>query len=155
MDRVPCRPLLRGTSNTRVGIRSIHPSFRRECPKLHRRTLVNQPESGGTSIAWPGPFGIAHLPNSLRKIQYLGLKICTRPAYTFCLSIARVCFLRVSQAGCIGQVARTPPPPGQSVRFGHVFILVEENANYSDIKRRDGAPVTPMLQDGNIELSWE
>ena len=37
-------------------------------------------------------------------------------------------------AGCVGQAAKTPPPPGQtSVRFGHVFIVVEENHNYSDV----------------------
>ena len=37
-------------------------------------------------------------------------------------------------AGCVGQTANTPPPPGQaSVRFGHVFVVVEENHNYSDV----------------------
>jgi hypothetical protein len=41
-------------------------------------------------------------------------------AFDFCI---------VALAGCVGQVAMTPPPPSQSVRFGHVFIVVEENAN--------------------------
>jgi hypothetical protein len=46
-------------------------------------------------------------------------------------------------AGCVGQAANTPPPPGQqSVRFGHVFIVVEENANYADIV---GSPSMPYL----------
>jgi phosphatidylinositol-3-phosphatase len=36
--------------------------------------------------------------------------------------------------GCVGPVANTPPPAGQkSVRFGHVFIVVEENHNYGDV----------------------
>lgn len=36
--------------------------------------------------------------------------------------------------GCMGQVAKTPPPTGQtSVQFGHVFLVVEENYNYSDV----------------------
>jgi acid phosphatase len=38
-------------------------------------------------------------------------------------------FSVLALAGCVGQVANTPPPPSQSVRFGHVFIVVEENAN--------------------------
>jgi phosphatidylinositol-3-phosphatase len=52
-------------------------------------------------------------------------------AFAFCV---------LAQAGCVGQVARTPPPPGQSVRSGHVFILVEENANYSDIIANPSMP---------------
>jgi phosphatidylinositol-3-phosphatase len=43
-------------------------------------------------------------------------------------------------AGCLAQVAMTPPPPAQSVRFGHVFILVEENANYADIIANPSMP---------------
>ena len=39
--------------------------------------------------------------------------------------------------GCVGQVAQTPPPPvtpaQQNARFGHVFVVVEENHNYSDV----------------------
>jgi phosphatidylinositol-3-phosphatase len=46
----------------------------------------------------------------------------------------------VALAGCVGQVAMTPPPPSQSVRFGHVFIVVEENANYSDVIANPAMP---------------
>src|ERR1700676_5671765 len=36
--------------------------------------------------------------------------------------------------GCVGPAANPPPPAGQkSVRFGHVFIVVEENHNYGDV----------------------
>ena len=46
--------------------------------------------------------------------------------------------------GCVGQVAKTPPPtttPAQaSVRFGHVFIVVEENHNYSDVVASSAMP---------------
>ncbi|HXM93296.1 MAG TPA: alkaline phosphatase family protein [Candidatus Dormibacteraeota bacterium] len=43
-------------------------------------------------------------------------------------------FCALALVGCVGgQVATTPPPPGQSVRFGHVFIVVEENHNYADV----------------------
>ena len=48
-------------------------------------------------------------------------------------------------AGCVGQVAKTPPPPTPSpsnVRFGHVFIVIEENANYSEVI---GNPSMPYL----------
>jgi len=42
-----------------------------------------------------------------------------------------------SLAGCGGQAANVPPPtptPGQTnPQFGHVFIVVEENAGYSDV----------------------
>jgi hypothetical protein len=36
----------------------------------------------------------------------------------------------------------TPPPAAPSVRFGHVFVVVEENANYSDVI---GSPSMPYL----------
>jgi phosphatidylinositol-3-phosphatase len=46
--------------------------------------------------------------------------------------------------GCVGQVANTPPPPvtpaQQSVRFGHIFVVVEENHNYSDVVASSSAP---------------
>ncbi len=48
-------------------------------------------------------------------------------------------------AGCVAQVAMTPPPPAQSVRFGHVFILVEENANYSDVIASPSMPYLNSL----------
>src|SRR5579859_3633604 len=43
-------------------------------------------------------------------------------------------------AGCLGQTAMTPPPPAPSVRFGHVFLVVEENANYSDVIANPAMP---------------
>jgi acid phosphatase len=48
----------------------------------------------------------------------------------FRLLVVALCVLAL--AGCVGQTANTPPP-SQSARFGHVFIVVEENANYSDV----------------------
>jgi len=46
-------------------------------------------------------------------------------------------------AGCVGQAANTPPPAGQkSVQFGHVFLVVEENHNYSDVV---ASPAMPYL----------
>jgi acid phosphatase len=46
-------------------------------------------------------------------------------------------------AGCVGQVANTPPPTGQkSVVFGHVFLVVEENHNYSEVV---ASPAMPYL----------
>src|ERR1700704_4917380 len=51
-------------------------------------------------------------------------------------------FSVLALAGCLAQVATTPPPPAPSVRFGHVFIVVEENANYSDIV---ASPAMPYL----------
>jgi len=47
-------------------------------------------------------------------------------------------------AGCVGQVAKTPPPPvtpgQQNARFGHVFVVVEENHNYSDVVASPSMP---------------
>ena len=55
-----------------------------------------------------------------------------------CLAIA-VCACALG--GCVGQFAKTPPPPGQhSVSFGHVFIVVEENHNYSDVVASPSMP---------------
>jgi hypothetical protein len=49
----------------------------------------------------------------------------------------------VALGGCVGQAAKTPPPAGQSsVAFGHVFIVVEENHNYSDVV---ASPAMPYL----------
>jgi hypothetical protein len=48
-------------------------------------------------------------------------------------------------AGCVGQAAMTPPPPASSVRFGHVFIVVEENANYSDVIANPAMPYLNSL----------
>ena len=37
-------------------------------------------------------------------------------------------------SGCVGgTVTNTPPPKAQRVSFGHVFIVVEENHNYSEV----------------------
>ncbi|HXN23349.1 MAG TPA: hypothetical protein VOA41_11475 [Candidatus Dormibacteraeota bacterium] len=49
------------------------------------------------------------------------------------VSIACAAFCALALAGCVGQAANTPPPPGPSVRFGHVFLVVEENSNYADV----------------------
>lgn len=53
-------------------------------------------------------------------------------------------FYALAVAGCVGQVAKTPPPtptPGQSnPQFGHVFIVVEENANYADVIANPAMP---------------
>ena len=53
--------------------------------------------------------------------------------------LALLCVFALS--GCVGQTANTPPPAGQSsVRFGHVFIVVEENHNYSDVVASPSMP---------------
>jgi acid phosphatase len=62
-----------------------------------------------------------------------------------CLAVAQfqlfaLAFCVLALAGCVGQAANTPPPPSQSVRFGHVFIVVEENANYSDVIANPSMP---------------
>jgi hypothetical protein len=49
-------------------------------------------------------------------------------------------FIVLALAGCVGQVAMTPPPAARSVRFGHVFIVVEENANYADVIANPAMP---------------
>jgi hypothetical protein len=48
-------------------------------------------------------------------------------------------------AGCVGQAAMTPPPPAPSVRFGHVFIVVEENANFGDVIANPALPYLNSL----------
>lgn len=39
----------------------------------------------------------------------------------------------------------TPPPPAQSVRFGHVFVVVEENANYANVIASPSMPYLNSL----------
>ncbi len=48
-------------------------------------------------------------------------------------------------AGCGGLVANTPPPPAQSVRFGHVFIVVEENQSYANVVASPSMPYLNSL----------
>jgi len=54
-----------------------------------------------------------------------------------------VCVLAL--AGCSANVAMTPPPPAQSVRFGHVFVVVEENANYANVIASPSMPYLNSL----------
>jgi phosphatidylinositol-3-phosphatase len=60
----------------------------------------------------------------------------------FVLLVLVLCVLVLG--GCVGQVAKTPPPAvtpaQQNVRFGHVFVVVEENHNYSDVVANMSAP---------------
>ena len=66
-------------------------------------------------------------------------KLCSRVRFPGLLC----CVLALG--GCVGQVAKTPPPAGQSsVAFGHVFIVVEENHNYSDVV---ASPAMPYLNN--------
>jgi len=66
------------------------------------------------------------------------------PAARFRL-LALVCCVS-ALAGCVGgQVAKTPPPPAQSVRFGHVFIVVEENQNYANVVASPSMPYLNSL----------
>src|SRR6202047_4898836 len=50
----------------------------------------------------------------------------------------------VALAGCVGQVAKTPPPAApvvaQNARFGHVIVVVEENHNYGDVVANGSMP---------------
>src|SRR6266446_5536332 len=69
---------------------------------------------------------------------------CIRPAARF-RWLALVCCVS-ALAGCVGgQVAKTPPPPAQNVRFGHVFIVVEENHNYADVVASPSMPYLNSL----------
>jgi hypothetical protein len=54
-------------------------------------------------------------------------------------------FCVLTLAGCVGQAAMTPPPPAPSVRFGHVFVVVEENANYADVVASPSMPYLNTL----------
>ncbi|HEX8872208.1 MAG TPA: alkaline phosphatase family protein [Candidatus Acidoferrum sp.] len=49
-------------------------------------------------------------------------------------------FYVLALAGCGGQAAMTPPPPAPSVRFGHVIVVVEENANFGDVIANPALP---------------
>jgi acid phosphatase len=54
-------------------------------------------------------------------------------------------FGALALAGCVGQAAMTPPPPASSVRFGHVIIVVEENANFGDVIANPALPYLNSL----------
>ncbi len=69
----------------------------------------------------------------------------SRPQARICLAIARfrwlaLAFCALALAGCAGQVANIPPPPSQSISFGHVFIVLEENASFGDVIANPGMP---------------
>jgi phosphatidylinositol-3-phosphatase len=79
------------------------------------------------------------------------MKLCRLLMWCCQFSFARVrlpillCCI-VALGGCVGQVAKTPPPAGQSsVAFGHVFIVVEENHNYSDVVASSAMPYLNSL----------
>src|SRR3981081_4286263 len=82
----------------------------------------------------------------MKKIQ----PILHKYFYSFCapaFARNRLYFaLGLLLAGCGGIPVNTPPPPGpSSVRFGHVFIVVEENTNYSDVIGNPAAPYINSL----------
>jgi hypothetical protein len=58
-------------------------------------------------------------------------------------------FCVLALAGCLAPVAVTPPLPAQSVRFGHVFVVVEENANFSDVVANPAMPYLNGLANQN------
>jgi len=61
------------------------------------------------------------------------------------LTFAALCSA-VALCACVGQVAKTAPPAGQkAVRFGHVFIVVEENHNYGDVVGNASMPYLNSL----------
>jgi hypothetical protein len=68
---------------------------------------------------------------SFHRIHFLSAAWFRMVALAFCV---------FALAGCVGQVAMTPPPPAKSVRFGHVFIVVEENANFSNVIANPALP---------------
>jgi phosphatidylinositol-3-phosphatase len=72
----------------------------------------------------------------------------SNPAAPFRVRIlsALGCFV-LAMSGCVGQVAKTPPPSTgpTTVRFGHVFVVVEENANYSDVIASPSMPYLNSL----------
>ena len=73
------------------------------------------------------------------------LLTCSPPLSSKAMHICRTLALSIcvfALAGCTGQVAQIPPPPAPSARFGHVFIVVEENANYANVV---GSPSMPYL----------
>jgi len=52
----------------------------------------------------------------------------------------------IALTGCTGgQVAKTPPPTSTSVRFGHVFIVVEENQSYANVVANASMPYLNSL----------
>src|SRR5882757_3122006 len=70
------------------------------------------------------------------------LQVCSSRISRFAMvRILALCTFAIAMVGCVGQVAKTPPPAGQkSVSFGHVFIVVEENHNYSDVVANPAMP---------------
>jgi phosphatidylinositol-3-phosphatase len=56
------------------------------------------------------------------------------PSISASFLLSLVCCCAFALAGCVGGIAnKIPPPLGKSVRFGHVFLVIEENHNYADV----------------------
>jgi len=70
------------------------------------------------------------------------LEVCYSQILRFpTVQLLALCAFTIALIGCVGQAAKTPPPIGQkSVSFGHVFIVVEENHNYSDVVANPAMP---------------
>jgi len=70
------------------------------------------------------------------------LQVCSSKISRFAMvRMLALCTFAIAMVGCVGQSAKTPPPAGQkSVSFSHVFIVVEENHNYSDVVANPAMP---------------
>jgi hypothetical protein len=77
----------------------------------------------------------------VRRIRAIRSRTIARSFFAFGLAFG---FCILALAGCVGQVAKTPPPAApvaaQNARFGHVVVVVEENHNYGDVVANGSAP---------------
>src|ERR1700730_2888806 len=70
---------------------------------------------------------------------------CTRTAGTYIAALFTLVFCLSGCGGGAANVSPPPPTPGQTnPQFGHVFIVVEENASYGDVI---GSSVTPYFNN--------
>ena len=84
-------------------------------------------------MAWERAKGYAIRVMINRALKQTRLGVLTSPLLLILAALFSI--------GCAGQASQLPPPVGsKAVRFGHVFIVVEENANYSDVISNPAMP---------------
>jgi len=85
MDRVPCSYCWGGTSDTRIGNRSLRPFLPARVSRTGQTDTSDTPQSGGHLNRVVGGIRSGSPVEFSKKNSMHRSNVCTRPAHTFCL----------------------------------------------------------------------